>query len=162
MISQSVEAGLRGDALDGLRDRALVLARCVLVADQHQAERPAPRAQKRAGGDEVVQPLVLYEGADVADHRHVRRNVETRGEIRVAAARGEAVGIDGIGQQRDRLAVDATLDQLVAHRSGQGEDVVGALARHRLPEASGTVNAAFWPNSGSRDSRVISQKPRTS
>ena len=86
-----------------------------------------PRApQHGAGGDQILEPLVLDEGADIADHRHRRRDPQAGGERRVAAARREPFGIAGIGQERDGPGIDAAPDQFVAHRSGEGEDVIGA------------------------------------
>ena len=71
------------------RYRTAIIAGGVFAAHQHQAEIVPPIAQLDAGLDEVLQPLVLNEGADIADHRNIVRNAEARSQVGIAGTGGK-------------------------------------------------------------------------
>src|SRR3546814_20294802 len=82
--------------------------------------------------DQIVDPLIVIEAADIADHDVTSGKAERFGERIVARRRvAEQVEVDAVGRHDDLVRVDTARDQVTAqpfadHRPGLGRfDAMG-------------------------------------
>jgi hypothetical protein len=92
---------------------------------------PPPRAgfggdERGHRGDQIVDPLIIIEAADKADHRLARHEAEVRSERIIARWRvAEQVKVDAIGRDDDLRGIDAARDQVAAQSFADHRDGIG-------------------------------------